>query len=97
MAVKQLPGRAITLSSIALLTRKREFSGSGSASMSLRKVASSQEMNPSGAFLRTTLRRFLLSSPTLASAFSFSITCSGAWTITSPVVSKPARPARPAI
>jgi hypothetical protein len=32
-----------------------------------------------------------------ALAFSFSMTCSGAWTTTNPAVSKPARPARPAI
>ena len=52
---------------------------------------------PSGGFLRTTLRRFFGSSPALASAFSFSTTCSGACTTTVPVVSNPARPARPAI
>ena len=54
-------------------------------------------MNPSGGFLRTTLRRFFGSSPALASRRSFSTTCSGACTTTRPVVSNPARPARPAI
>ena len=61
------------------------------------KTSSSQLTKPSGAFLRTTLRRFFGSSPALARAFSFSTTCSGAWTTTNPTTSKPARPARPAI
>src|SRR4028118_1410751 len=54
-------------------------------------------MEPSGGFLRTTLRRFFGSSPAFASAFSFSTTCSGACTTTRPSVSKPARPAPPAV
>ena len=65
--------------------------------MSFSKVLSVQPTKPSGAFLRTTLRRFFGSSPALASAFSFSTTCSGACATTKPAVSKPARPARPAI
>ena len=52
---------------------------------------------PSGGLRRTTLRRFFGSSPALASARSLSITCSGACTTTRPMVSNPARPARPAI
>ena len=55
------------------------------------------ETKPCGGFLRTILRRFFGSSPALASAFSFSTTCSGACTTTLPTVSCPARPARPAI
>ena len=39
---------------------------------------------PGAGFLRCTLRRFFTSSPAFASAFSFSITCSGAWTTTYP-------------
>ena len=45
-------------------------------------VASVYESVPSGGFLRTTLRRFLGSSPALARAFSLSTTCSGACTTT---------------
>ena len=97
IAAKALPGRAITDSSIACVTRKREVSGSGSAAISFSKVFSPQLTKPSGAFLRTTLRRFFGSSPALARAFSFSTTCSGACATTKPAVSKPARPARPAI
>lgn len=92
-----MPGRAITDSSIAWLTVNRDRSISGSAVWSLTKVSSSQPTNPSGAFLRWTLRRFFGSSPALASAFSFSTTCSGACATTNPTVSYPARPARPAI
>ncbi len=91
------PGRAMTDSSIAWVTLKREVSGSGSEAISFSKVFSLQLTKPSGAFFRTTLRRFFGSSPALARAFSFSMTCSGAWATTSPAVSKPARPARPAI
>ncbi len=79
------------------MTRKREVSGSGSDWISLSKVVSDQATNPSGAFLRTTLRFFFGSSPAFFSAFSFSMTCSGACATTKPAVSKPARPARPAI
>ena len=47
--------------------------------------------------MRTTLRRFFGSSPAFARARSLSMTWSGACTTTVPMVSKPARPARPAI
>ena len=87
----------MTFSSMAWLTVKLEVSGSGSAATSRSKVGWPQETKPSGGFLRTTLRRFFGSSPALASAFSFSTTCSGACTTTRPLVSNPARPARPAI
>ena len=82
---------------MAWLTAKLDFSGSGSAATSRSKVGWPQETMPGGGFLRTTLRRFFGSSPTLASARSFAMTCSGAWTTTMPASSKPARPARPAI
>jgi len=60
-------------------------------------VSSPQVTNPSGGFLRWTLRIFLGSSPALARFFTFSTTWSGAWTTTVPEVSYPALPARPAI
>ena len=47
--------------------------------------------------MRCTLRFFFGSSPALARAFALATTCSGAWATTYPTVSKPARPARPAI
>ena len=78
IASKALPGRAITDRSMVCVTRKRDVSGSGSEAMSFSKVLSVHPTKPSGAFLRTTLRRFFGSSPALASAFSFSTTCSGA-------------------
>lgn len=77
--------------------RKREVSGSGSDWISLSNVLSDQDTKPSGAFFRTTLRFFFGSSPAFLTAFSFSTTCSGACATTKPAVSKPARPARPAI
>ncbi|OLE30293.1 MAG: hypothetical protein AUG44_01595 [Actinobacteria bacterium 13_1_20CM_3_71_11] len=85
------------MSSIAWLTAKLETSASGSAATSRSNVGLPQPICPSGGFLRTTLRRFFGSSPALASAFSFSTTCSGACTTTMPSGSYPARPARPAI
>ena len=59
------------------------------------KVGLPQETKPGGGFLRTTLRRFFGSSPALASAFSFSTTCSGACTTTVPERVEPG-PAGPA-
>ena len=97
MAAKASPGRAMTLRSMACETRNWDVSGSGSAATSRSYVGSPQPIEPSGGFLRTTLRRFLGSSPALARAFSLSTTWSGACTTTEPAVSKPARPARPAI
>ena len=61
---------------------------------------------PSGGFRSCGLLFFLACFSSLIAAFlasdfflarSFSMTCSGAWTTTYPAVSKPARPARPAI
>ena len=89
-------GRASTLSTMACVTAKLEVRGSGGASRSRSKVLSVQLTAPSGAFLRTILRCLRGSSPALASALRFSMTWSGAMTTTSPSVSYPARPARPA-
>ena len=87
IAANGSPGRVMTLSRVEWLTRIRETIASGSAATSLSKVCSLQVTAPSGGFLRWTLRRFLGSSPALASAFSFSMTCSGACTTTVPEVS----------
>ncbi len=65
----------------------RETSGSGSASTSRWNCSSVQVTNPSGGFLRCTLRCFLGSSPAFCSARWFSMTCSGACTTTDPDVS----------
>ena len=97
MAAKASPGRAATLRTMAWLTAKLDVSGSGGAATSRWKVGSPQDTNRSGGFLRTTLRRIFGSSPALARARSFSMTCSGACTTTEPAMSNPARPARPAI
>ena len=103
---KASSSRARTLTSIALSTFIRETSGSGTPATSLSKVCSVQTTVPSGGFLRCGLDFFLASFAALSAAFlasdlalarSFSMTCSGAWTTTYPAVSKPARPARPAI
>ena len=92
--------------SIALSTRIRLTSGSGSPETSLSKVCSVHTTVPSGGFVSCALLFRLacfsgLSAAFLASAFffarSFSIVCSGACTTTRPAVSNPARPARPAI
>jgi hypothetical protein len=89
------------LSTIAWVTVKLLVRGSGSAATSRSKVGLPHETMPSGGFFFTTRRRAKAASPALARAlakdFSFSMTCSGAWTTTRPAVSKPARPARPAI
>ncbi len=87
--------RASTLSTIACETAKLLVSGSGGASRRRSYVLSVQLTCPSGAFLRTILRTFFGSSPAFSSILRFSITCSGARMITSPTVSKPARPAPP--
>ena len=90
------PGRARTLRTIAWVTLKLDVNGSGGASRSRSNVLSVQLTAPSGAFLRTIFLIFFGSSPARASSLRFSMTCSGASTMTSPTVSKPARPARPA-
>lgn len=77
----------MTLMSMALVICMDEVSVSGSASTSLRKDGSPHETKPSGAFLRTILRRFLGSSPAFSSALRFSLSCSGACTTTVPAVS----------
>src|SRR6266511_1258687 len=87
IAANASPGRPITLSSMAWLTVNCDVSGSGSASISRSNVGLPYPIEPSGGFFRTTLRRFFGSSPAFASARSLSITCSGAWTTTVPIVS----------
>ena len=87
MAAKASPGREITLSTIACVTTKWLVSGSGWAFCRRSKVLSDQLTNPSGAFLRTIRRRFLTSSPALASSRAFSTSCSGACATTVPTVS----------
>ncbi len=74
MLANASPSRAITLSSIAWLTRIRDCNASGSAATSRSNVSSPQVTNPSGGFFRCTLRCFFGSSPALASAFTFSTT-----------------------
>jgi hypothetical protein len=69
---KASPGRAMTLSSMECETTRFDVRGSGSAATSRSWVFSVQETKPSGAFFRTTFRRFLSSSPALASALRFS-------------------------
>ena len=78
-------------------TAKLLVSGSGGASRRRSNVLSVQLTCPSGAFLRTIFFSFFGSSPAFSSSLRFSITCSGARMMTSPTVSNPARPARPAI
>ncbi len=97
MSANTSPPRAMTLSIIAWLTCMLDVRRSGSASMSLRKLGSPHETKPSGAFLRTSFRRFFTSSPARSSILMFSVSCSGACATTVPAVSYPARPARPAI
>ena len=80
----RVAGRAITLSSIAWLTRIRETSGSGSAATSRSKVSSVQVTWPSGAFLRCTRLSFFGSSPAFSTSRAFSTTWSGACTTTVP-------------
>ena len=70
------------LSTMVVVTWNWLVSVSGAASRSRSKVLSVQLTRPSGAFLRTILRRLRSSSPALASALAFSMTCSGAWTET---------------
>ena len=91
------PPCSTSASTMECVTRRRGRSVSGGASMSRVNVASFQVTNPSGGFFF--FRRFIfLGSPmALSSALKFSISCSGASAITTPSVSKPERPARPAI
>ena len=89
--------RCSTWSTIACDTWNDDVSGSGGASRSRSNVLSVQLTCPDGACLRTIFFCLRGSSPALASALRFSMTCSGACTTTSPTVSNPARPARPAI
>ena len=86
-APKVSPPRAMTDSTIACVIRMRETIGSGSAPMSRSNDACPHETNPSGAFLRLILFFFFGSSPALATARAFSMSCSGASATTSPSVS----------
>ena len=94
---KASSGRDRTLTSIALSTRIRDASRSGSPATSLSKVCSVHTTVPSGGFLSWGLD-FLFASfcgarapaffaSDFAFAFSFSMTCSGACTTTNPEVS----------
>ena len=91
------PPCATSLSTIECVIFRCGTRVSGSASMSLSNVLWFQVTKPSGAFLRLTFLSFFGSPPALAMAFWFSISYSGASAITSPSVSNPIRPARPAI
>ena len=90
-----LPGRDTTPSTMACDTRKCDVSGSGCAATSLSKVVSDQLTNPSGGLRRTTFRFLAASSPALATARSFSMTCSGRehHDVTGDVETGPAGPA----
>ena len=79
------------MTSIALSTRIRDGSRSGSPATSLSKVCSVHTTVPSGGFLSWGLDFFFALFSGLSAAFlaadlalarSFSMTCSGAWTTT---------------
>ena len=91
------PPWATSLSTIEWVIFIWGISVSGSFPISLAKVDSFHVTNPSGAFLRLIFLSFFGSPPAFARARAFSISYSGASAITSPSVSKPERPARPAI
>ena len=77
--------------------RRWALSGSGSAAISRSKVCSFQPTKPSRGFFVLMLRARLASPPALRSARALSMSYSVASAMTTPSVSKPARPARPAI
>ena len=77
--------------------RRWGASVSGSAETSRLNVCSLHPTKPSGGFFFLILRCFFGSPAAFAIARAFSMSCSGASAITKPSVSKPARPARPAI
>ena len=91
------PPRATSASTMEWVTRICGASTSGSADTRRLNVCSLQPTNPSGGFFFLTLRCFLGSPAAFVIARAFSMSCSGASAITSPSVSNPARPARPAI
>ena len=97
MRARASPPCSTSFSTMECVIFRCGTSVSGSASMSLSKVLWFQFTKPSGAFLRLIFFSFFGSPPALAMAFWFSISNSGASAITSPSVSKPIRPARPAI
>ena len=97
IAANASPGREMTLSSIAWVTRNWLVSASGWADCSFSKLVSDQQTKPSGGFLRT-IRRFLPRRPRPWRAAARSPPRGRAPpTTTVPTVSYPARPARPAI
>ena len=77
--------------------RMRGLRASGTASMRFWKLVWFQLTKFSGALLSLSLRSFFGSEAALALSLAFSISCSGAKAMTMPSVSKPLRPARPAI
>ena len=91
------PPCSTSAKTIEWVIRIRGVSVSGAAAIRRLKASSFHTTKPSGGFLRFTLRRFLGSSPAFARSFAFSISNSGAKETTTPSVSKPERPARPAI
>ena len=93
--------RPITPSTIEWVTRMRLTRGSGGDPTSFSRVCSLHPTKPwGGAFFFGPLPTFLPAAAfawAFALCLAFSTSCSGASAITSPSVSKPARPARPAI
>ena len=96
-AARASPPRATTASTMECVMRMRGVSFSGAFSTRWVNVFSSQLTKPSGGCFFLILRSFLGSPAALTWARWFSISCSGASAMTRPSVSKPDRPARPAI
>ena len=95
--VQASPPCSTSASTMELVMRMRGVSVAGTDSMSLSKFCLFQPTKPSGGFFVLMLRAFLGSPPALARAFARSMSYSVASAMTRPSVSKPARPARPAI
>ena len=91
------PPCSTSASTIEWVTRMRGVSFSGTDSTRRLKVSSFQLTKFSGGFFFLILRSFFASPAAFTSALWFSISCSGASAMTTPSVSKPDRPARPAI
>ena len=68
--------------SIELSTFIRDVSGSGSPETSLSKVCSVHTTVPGGGFLSCAFDLLLVLAAAFFLAFSFAMTCSGAWTTT---------------
>ena len=82
MAATGSPFRSIRFRTMVVVTWNWPVRVSGAALRRREYVLSVQLTRPSGAFLRTILRRLRSSSPALARALALSMTCSGAWTTT---------------